>query len=83
MDVKINAYGKQIDVIGIDCDDAADCLETVLDYWERIEDPRLAPPSVDDNERPIIEASGGGYHERKHQTMGFAEFTYGERVNGQ
>lgn len=83
MDIEINAYGKQIKISGIDCDDADDCIETAYELWDRLDRPESVPVTNanDKVERPTLEASGGGHAEKSYQPMGFAYLNDGERLN--
>jgi hypothetical protein len=75
MDIEINAYGKQVKISGIDCDEAEDCVEVAYDLWSRLEKPTPPPPIEG------IESSGGGHAERAYRPMGYADVSYGERLN--
>lgn len=75
MDIRISAYGKNIEIVGIDCDDAEDCTEVAFELWDKLEKPSGKATAEG------IEASGGGHAEKAYAPMGYADVSYGERLN--
>lgn len=73
MDIKINAHNRYVEVIDIECDNADECIEVVLDLWKSTENPS---GSSDD-----IGAGSTVLTEKSYQTTGFAYVSEGERLN--
>jgi len=74
MDIEINAFGKFVKVTGIECEEADDCIETVLQLWESVEKPEPKEPEG-------ITAGSSLHSEREYRRVGFAYLPDGEQVS--
>lgn len=71
MDIKINALGRSVEILGIEGDDAEDCTAVALNLWQSL------VPVDEDN----VGGAFGLQTERELRQVGFVHLDEGERPN--
>lgn len=72
MDIKVNAHGRYVEVIGIEVDDPEEAVDLVYALWEATDSDK--PRTGND-----LSAGNGVYLDRKSARIGFSYLGDGER----